>query len=52
MKDGGLPYWVSVGLGVGVAVGFALFAWARSKKAEEAPVVSSSEAAPAEEQKQ
>ena len=52
LKDGGLPYWVSVGLGVGVAVGFALFAWARSKKAEEAPVVSSSEAAPAEEQKQ
>ena len=51
-KDGGLPYWVSVGFGVGVAVGFALFAWARSKKPanEVAPAVF--EPAPAEEQKQ
>ena len=44
LKDGGLPYWVSVGLGVGVAVGFALFAWAQSRKP--APV-SEPESAPA-----
>ena len=31
-KAGGLPYWVSVGFGVGVAVGFALFAWTQGRK--------------------
>ena len=31
-KNGGLPYWVSVGFGVGVAVGFALFAWTQGRK--------------------
>ena len=44
LKDGGLPYWVSVGIGVGVAVGFALYAWVRGRKADDAPAVS----APAE----
>ena len=44
LKDGGLPYWVSVGIGVGVAVGFALFVWAQSCK----PAPASEEAKPVE----
>ena len=49
LKDGGLPYWVSVGIGVGVAVGFALFVWTRSKKTEDTPAVSESAPASANE---
>ena len=40
---------MSDGLGVGVAVGFALFAWTRSKKPADEPVVAASEPAPAQE---
>ena len=56
LKDGGLPYWVSVGIGVGVAIGFALFVWKRSQMPadEPAPAVTEPESvpAPAEESKQ
>ena len=48
-KDGGLPYWVSVGIGVGIAVGFALFVWTRSKKPAEETAPAVSEPAPANE---
>ena len=50
LKDGGLPYWVSVGIGVGVAVGFALFAWSMSRKPAPVSEDKTSESAPATEE--
>ena len=55
LKDGGLPYWVSVGIGVGVAVGFALFVWTQGRKPapvseEKTAESASAESAPAMEE--